>query len=175
MGPIWVRRAVVAIVKQNNIARADFFEPPPRTGSGLGIPIVAVDRPHHNLRKACSTGGPEELRATEPEGRPDADRSFPRRPYDGVIAAFKLLDDTPAAEEYKARVRIGVVSDEVIAGRDFRHDAMMLTGIFPQYKKCRRYAIFFEQGQEPGCYARVRAIVERQGASVSRASNDWPE
>lgn len=166
---------MIAIVKQNDVAGTGFFEPPLRTRGGLGVPIVSVHRPHHDLRKTRRMGGSEELRAAETEGRPDTSRTLTCCSNYSIVAPRELIDDAPAAEEHKAWVCIRVIPDDVIAGCDLRCETGMLAGIFSQYKKCRLYVVFLEKRQKTRRDTRIGAVVECEGAGVASASNHRAE
>jgi hypothetical protein len=135
MAPITVRRTVVAVVKQNNVAGTDFFESPPHIGGGLRLPVAPVYGPHHDSRESSTLRSLEELWTAEAVGWPDALSTFPGCLENRLIAPAQFVHNLLAAEENQAVMSERVISQRMISSGYLRHNLRVLRHILTKNKK----------------------------------------
>jgi hypothetical protein len=163
---------MITVVKQDDVSCAHFFEPVLHIRGRLGVPVMSVYGPHHDLRKTCLTRCREELGAAEPVRGPNTGCPIAGRLYHGVVATPQFVRDPIAAEKDKAVMGISMIPDNVPARRDFRCEARMLLRIFAKDKERRPDVVFLEQRQEPRRHPRIGAVVECQSAGAPGAPDD---
>src|SRR5262245_40365000 len=107
MVSISVRRTMVAIVKEQDVASADLPDPPADPFPRLGCPIASGDRPHHDFRESDSSDGPVKLRTANAKWRTDTCTAAACRLQYCVLAAIQLVDDLLTCIKERIRMSIG--------------------------------------------------------------------
>jgi hypothetical protein len=125
-----IRRLMIAIVKQDNISRADFLEPALHGRSRLRPPVTPVDGPRDDLQQSRFPCRTEKLRASEPERRPDGGGPFAGCTQYGVITPVQFVNDPLAAEKNQAGVSVCVIPDHVVSRRNLRGECRVRFGVF---------------------------------------------
>jgi hypothetical protein len=110
---------MIAIVKQDNVARPHLAKTASHAVGRLRLPVPPVDRPHDHFRQSRVTGRGKKLGAAKAERRPDAGRPFAGCRKDGIVAPVQFVDDPIPTEKDQAGMAERVIPDGVVCGRDF--------------------------------------------------------
>jgi hypothetical protein len=78
---------MIAVVKQDNIARSYVFQSPPHRGRGLQLPVMSIDGPHDDLEEPHCPRRREKLRAPKAVRRAGTGGVIAGRPKNRLVTA----------------------------------------------------------------------------------------
>src|SRR5215475_159244 len=81
------RRLMIAVVKQDNVARSYIFQSPPHRGRGLQLPVMSIDGPHYDPVEPRCPRRREKLWAPKAVRRADTGGAISRSPKDRLVTA----------------------------------------------------------------------------------------
>ena len=177
MATIALKRAVIAIVQEDDIASAHMAQAVNDSIRIVRGPIPCFRRPHDDALAVAALDYAIELRAAKTKGRAHPAGSSSDSGFDGVVAEIELIRDISRRHKCKRWMSVRMIADNVAAVRNLLRKRWKRTHAAADDEESRTHVVPVEQIEQFRRDRRVRAVVEgkRDGRRIAGAANGGPE